>query len=418
MLKKIEGRLRLISKGLCIFVLSAQAYGNIDLNFYTPFGGPDAKTMNTLIMKFNKENQGEIRIKPQSIDNAGGAYYEKLRLAAQSGTAPDVAVMHIDQLPLYSAMGILSEITPENLSKSGINSEEYVESVWKGTEYKNQRFAIPLDIHPLILWYNKNLVSEEQIPKTYEELVQKSKEFANANPGKYLFGMPHNPFLMSRTFYAALIQNGGKAITEDGLKAEYNSQEGVDALTKMSIFAQDRSLNPKVGADVVNMFKQGKIAMTLEGIWMTNAFKNMNVGAVSWEKMFGDKEKGIWASSHTFVIPKQEKGLIPEKQEAVLKFIKFINENSIEWAKAGQIPANKLVHQNPEFKKLPIQSKMAENLDSFLIFPASPTFAELWSGMERYSNEAIIGKKLPKEALDSTAKEGEAKAKKLTEILK
>lgn len=388
----------------------------IELSFWNPFGGPDAQTMNNIIMEFNKENKGKIKVKPQSIDNAGGAYYEKIRVSAQSGSSPDVAIMHIDQMPLYAAMGILSEITSTDTSKAGINGSDYIESAWKGTEYKGKRYAIPLDVHPMVLWYNKDLIKDDQVPKTINEVIEKSKEF-NAG-GKFLFGMPNNPFVISRIFYGGLVQNGGKAVSDDGLKAEFNSQSGIDALTAMAKFANDPKLNPKVGADVVNMFKQGKIAMIMEGIWMLSAFKDMHVGAISWDQFFGDKGKGMWASSHTFVVPAQKSEISPEKKEAIITFIKYITEHSLEWSKAGLIPANKTVHALPEFKALPIQSAMAENLDSFAIWPAVPTFAEIWSGIERLSNEVILGKKDAKTALDEAAKEGEAKATKQMDLLK
>ena len=390
------------------------AKGQVDLNFWNPFGGPDAQVMNNLIIKFNKENKGSIRIKPQSIDNAGGAYYEKLRISMQSNSAPDVAIFHRDKLPLYKSMNFLTEISKDDLASANIKEKNIIPNVLEKTIFEGKNYAIPLDTHQLVMWYNKDLISDADVPRTYEEAIQKSKDFNK--DGKYLYAIPNNPFILSRVFYAGVIQNGGQVISEDGMEATYNSPEGVEVLEKMVKYAHNKDLNPAPGGDVQNMFRQGKVAVINEGIWMATQFKDMNVGVISGDHFFGDKKKAMWASSHTFGIPVQ-KNISPEKKAAILKFISYITKNSITWAAAGQIPANITVQDTPEFKAMDAQNKISKSMDSFSVMPNVPQFSELYSAIERKTTEAYLKKITAKEALDQAAEEGKIKAEKLLNLL-
>ena len=65
------------------------------------------------------------------------------------------------------------------------------------------------------------------------------------------------------------------------------------------------------------------------------------------------------ASSHLFSMLKNDKRT-DEKEQAIGQFLEFIRQNSIEWAKAGQIVASKQVIESPEYSNY-IQSFFTAN---------------------------------------------------------
>ena len=60
------------------------------------------------------------------------------------------------------------------------------------------------------------------------------------------------------------------------------------------------------------------------------------------------EKPAVWASSHNLVVTTQA-AKDPNKLEASRLFIAFISENSIEWAKSGQVPARNSVRESSEF---------------------------------------------------------------------
>ena len=89
-------------------------------------------------------------------------------------------------------------------------------------------------------------------------------------------------------------------------------------------------------------FRQGKNALTWDGIWMMNEWakvKSLDWGAAPMPTI-GDQQ-AVWASSHNFTVTTQAQK-DPNKLQASKVFISWISDQSIEWAKAGQIPARSL----------------------------------------------------------------------------
>jgi multiple sugar transport system substrate-binding protein len=149
-------------------------------------------------------------------------------------------------------------------------------------------------------------------------------------------------------------------------------------------------------------FRQGKDAMTWDGIWMMNEWakvKNLDWGAAPIPNIGGTQ--AVWASSHNFTVTKQAAN-DTNKAQAAKVFIKWISDHSIDWAKSGQVPARKSVRESPEFQQLEVQSIAAKELDFVKFPPAVAGIGDITTPTyELAVNEAVLGKKDPKAALDA-----------------
>jgi multiple sugar transport system substrate-binding protein len=162
--------------------------------------------------------------------------------------------------------------------------------------------------------------------------------------------------------------------------------------------------SPKnVSADANHVaFKNQKNSFTWDGIWQT---QDLAKTKVPWDvapiPQIGD-EKAAWAGSHNMVIMKQRR---PDdnKIQASRVFINWISEKSIEWAKAGQVPARNSVRESAEFKALEHQPIFAQQLDYVTMPPAVPGIGDAQLEMEQAVNRAVLGKQSPKQALDQGA---------------
>jgi multiple sugar transport system substrate-binding protein len=385
----------------------------ITLEFWNGFTGPDGEDIAKIIADFNEENEGEIAVRTQTMPWAN--FYDQYRTVVTSGEAPDIAVMHLDQIAGYARYELLTPLD-ELAADIGLVKEDFIPEVWNAGEYEGQRYGIPLDVHPLTLFYNVDLLEEagfSEPPKTYDELVEMSltvQEKTDAHGIAMPVFWPSNMI-----FYSSLHSHGGDSVSEDGLTPLYNSPEGVDALQKMVDLVYEHEVSPSdVQADgEVTLFRQGKSAFHLNGIWMTAGFEDQDGlnFATAPVPQFGS-EDAVWAGSHNFVLPKQQDA-DPERQKAAMKFIQYVSENSLQWAKAGQVPATYSVLESDEFKELEHQYNASQQ--NFVFPPSTPFYGDAWGPTGPAVDEAMLGQLTPEEALERAAKEGEANAREAAE---
>ncbi|WP_236634690.1 ABC transporter substrate-binding protein [Alteribacter lacisalsi] len=381
---------------------------DITLEFWNGFTGPDGEDIAQIIAAFNEENEGEIAVRTQTMpwDN----FYDQYRTVVTAGEAPDIAIMHLDQVAGYARYDLLTPLD-ELFEGVGLEEDDFIPEVWNAGVYEDSRYAIPLDVHPLTLFYNVDLLEEagySEPPETYDELVEMSLAVQDATDS-YGIAMPvYWPSNM--IFYSSLVSHGGDTVSEDGMTALYNSPEGEEALQKMVDLVYEHEVSP---SDVqqdgeVTLFRQGNSAFHLNGIWMTAGFEDqdgLNFAAAPVPSFGG--EEGVWAGSHNFVLPVQQDE-DPERQEAAMKFIEYVSENSLQWAKAGQVPASYSVLESDEFRELEHQYNASQQ--TFIFPPATPFYADTWGPTGPAVDEAMLGQLDPAEALDRAAREGEANA--------
>ena len=89
----------------------------VRIQYWTILSGPDGDEMSALVQKFSDENP-DI-----GVDSLQGLldFVPKLQAAGISGTAPDVALLRHYYIGAFASKGVLSPLTPEELSAAGIN---------------------------------------------------------------------------------------------------------------------------------------------------------------------------------------------------------------------------------------------------------------------------------------------------------
>ena len=80
-------------------------------------------------------------------------------------------------------------------------------------------------------------------------------------------------------------------------------------------------------------------------------------------------------------------------------FINWISQQSLEWAKGGQVPARKEVRESAEFKALPEQAALATQIDYVHYPPSVPGIGDALNAVTTAVNEAVLLRKEPAKAL-------------------
>jgi multiple sugar transport system substrate-binding protein len=376
---------------------------NVTLAFWNGFTGGDGPFMKKLVDQFNTENPN-IKVTMNTYQWAD--YYQKVPAAVSTGNGPDVGIMHVDHVATNAARGVILPL--QDLAKAlNLTEDDFSPPVWNAGVYRDTRYSIPLDVHPLGMFYNKAVLEKAGLdpaapPLTADAyLAALDKLKAKGVQGHW---MSPFPFTGEMQFSSLLWQFGGQLFDEQGTKPLFAETPGVQALTWMTDLVKN-GYSPKnvaQDADLVAL-RNGKNAFNWNGIWTINTLREDK--ALQWGvtplPQIGT-QKAAWAGSHQFVQfkPKQQDD---NKLTAGKVFINWISQHSIEWAKGGQVPARKEIRESAEFKALTEQAAIGTQIDYLQFLPATPGISDVMATVDTAINDAVLLRKEPGTALADAA---------------
>lgn len=366
----------------------------IELNFWNGFSGPDGAQMEKLVSEFNRQHEGKIKVKMQIIP--WGTYYDKVTLALAYGGAPQVFVLHVNRFPEFASRQVLGEFD-DLIEESKFPTDDLISKAWQSAQWKGKPYAIPLDVHPLGLYYNLDLFEKAGIktpPVTFEEFMHDAKKLTHDGQWGFAFTWLHSNSL------CILNQFGADLLSSDLKKSGLDTPEAKQAMNRM-IEIIDSGVCPKPeGQDAWLGFQTGKIAMVMEGVYMMKGLEKQTKlrYATAPVPQFGPKQ-AVWAGTHMLTMPT---GLDAKTRKASWEFIQFLSDNSLVWADGGQVPARRSLLNSAEFQKKPIQREFARQVDYVQYEPKSVDY-NLVATFGDSAYEAILNKIEPTESALKTA---------------
>jgi multiple sugar transport system substrate-binding protein len=384
--------------------------GPVKINYWSLFTGGDKDYMDAMVAKFAQENK-DIQI--EQLVAKWENFYDFLTTAIAGGNAPDVAVIHMTYVPVLASKGALFPID-EDIKKMNIQGNDFLDIPWQRSFYQGKQYAIPLDVHPVILLYNKKVLQDAGLlgsngtfsPPSSADGWMKVFETIKAKTKAVPFNFAANSVGLYREWFGLLHQFGGTLLTPDNKKAAFNSPEGIAALQLLVDFVY------KYGYSQANltiqqtftMFKNNEAAFEGYGVWRTGAYEKENIDfGTTFYPTFG-KQPAFWANSHVFALP-QQRTKDNQKIEASMKFINWMTNNTIMWTKAGHVPSRKSVINSKEYQSLknrPFASDISM-LSYVKYAPAITTLDEVEKFVIEAVQASVITKKDVKQSLDEAA---------------
>jgi multiple sugar transport system substrate-binding protein len=355
------------------------ADGKIVIDFWNGFTGPDGKTMEKLVRQFQEENP-DIRVRMQIIP--WGTYYDKVTLSLAYGGAPELFVVHAARLPEFASFGVLRAMD-ELVSSADppLPVADFAPVPWEGSFYQGKQYGLPLDVHPIGLYYNTRLFEQAGIvdergkarpPVTWDEFLTAARKLTKDtdNDGHIdQWGFVYT--LQTSNWYTFAYQFGSGVLTLDGRKCAMASPGSLAASHRMRDLIYKHRVAPKPeGIDAWLAFRQGKAAMAMEGIYMLASLEEQKglpyAGAPA--PRFGPK-RAAWGGSHILCQPA---AIRPEAGKAAWRLTRFLSDHSLQWAKGGQVPVRLSILRSAEFQALPVQSQFAKQLSFVQYEPLTP----------------------------------------------
>lgn len=379
-------------------------------------GGGDGVRMKQLIEDFNAAHAGAISIDATTLE-WGVPFYTKVQTSVAVGEAPDIMTYHASRIPLAVQQDLLSEITPADWEAMGLGQGDYAEATWDAVSVDGKQYAVPLDTHPIVLYYNKDLLAaagrlnDDGTPmgmdsrEGFTETLQALKDNGVSFP---LGSVTADGNFMFRTIYSLMGQQDGELMTDGEFLAGDNAEKLANALGVLSEWTEAglQSTYTDYPATVA-LFTSGEAAMMINGVWevptMVDLHKDGKLfewGAVELPVIFD--HPSTYADSHAFAIPNGN-DMSPEKRAAVLEVMGWISKNSLFWATAGHIPAYGPVTQSGEYAAMEPNATYSSLTSNMIFDPKTPlagVAGPIFDVMSTYFVPTLNGEMDPAEAVE------------------
>ncbi len=390
---------RLRGVALCIvctalLCVGCDSGGRATVRFWCGFTGPDGRTMLRMIQAFNEENP-DARALMQRMD--WGTYYNKLFVAGLGGRAPEVFITHVENMERFFQAGFLDAIDDLVDGAAGVDMDDFFPYVWGAVERDGLHYGLPLDVHPQGLFYNKRLFREAGIvdeagdalpPTDRESFMDALTTLTRDTTGDGRTDQWGFVFTWLRTNMATVTrQFGSTYFTPDFDRCVLTDDATVAAFSFCADLIQRGLVPSPEHFDAWIGFRQGRVAMAFEGIYMLADLEkqsDLEWGAAPLP-VLGDRP-AAWASSHVMCL---RAGLDPETRAAAWRLMRFLSDNMLDWAEGGQVPARHSQIDSARFQNMYAQAAFARQMDYIAYMPPVPFIFEFFSEFDRAAERVL-----------------------------
>lgn len=367
------------------------------VQYWNLFGGGDGVRMQAMEAGFEKTHPG---IGLSSVTLAwGNPYYTKLSLATLGAKPPNVAVSHLTRMKTLQASDLLTEFRPDDLARHGMTADKFNQTAWKAGLVDGRIYAIPLDTHPFVCFYNTDVCkkaglldsSGKLVPIVGEQALMKALTKAKQVTGQYgaaiaVINETATPWRIFQSLYSQL--GGTPVVSDQGTRVTIDDAK---ALQVLAFLDKLNSTNLMPGSldyqGAIATFAAGRAGFFFQGEWEISTFQTAKTpfSMTKFPNVYGHgSDYAVQADSHTLVMPK-DSGRTPQQLDISLTFIKSLLDQSATWAAGGHIPAWLPYRDSAAYAKLTPQSNYASAADAAVYDP------DAWYSGSGSDFEIIVG---------------------------
>ncbi len=396
-----------------------------EINFWHVWGGPRLPMIEQMISDFEAEHP-DIKVNQTLIDQSDMA--QKYLTAIAGGNPPDVIMVHSAKFfPAFAAKNVLVDLTPFVKQDSLDLHKIFYDSDVSDYTWGDKVFGLPLatDSGGWNFFYDVDQfkaagLDPDKPPKTWQELEADAKALTVKDGDKFT-RIGFNPVgTQNYPFKEWLTLNNGKLISDDGKKILFNSPEGVATLEWIVGFYDrlyggfdkviDLAGQPAAdGRNEKGLWYNGQVAMHVDGVWHFAQLqadapkKNVRAALMPYNGDNPDASvKNVGGVGWAYSIPVGSKH-VPEAWQ----FLKYATagKGNQSFFKAQLRPSPvRAYNEDPAFaEQNPYWKVFIDNASRAVAVKNVPVQAELDRLIVEMTDEALLHKKTPKEAIESTA---------------
>lgn len=332
---------------------------------------------------------------------------EALRLDGPSGSGPDIITIPSNQVSAAAREGLLAEL---DLDSELTNS--FTEVAMESQKYEGKYYGVPKATDTTVLFYNRELLSEEDLPQTVSEWYDFSKKFMTDNPGKYGLISVWDQFYYTHSLsegYGAYIFGENADGTYDFDDIGLNNEGAIEAAEIVQKFYQDGIIPQGVIGEngisaLDSLFTEGKAAAVISGAWNFGPYEaaGIDYGVTILPQLDNGKQMGSFLTTKCYNVSSYS-----ENKELAQEFLEYISE--FDQAKERfevmqEIPPLKELLEDPIIKDNEKARAISEQSQIAFSYPTVPEMNEVWLPMDAAFQTIATGKAEPKDALDDAVK--------------
>lgn len=321
-----------------------------DVIFWNLFTGGDGANMVQMEQDFRKAHPG-VTVEA-TILGWGNPYYTKLALATASGTPPDVGIAHLSRLPLLAAAGLLEPVSRTGVTELGVTADRFTPAAWQKAGVNGTVYAVPLDTHPFVLFYNVDLARKAGLLNAAGDGLKDMKgsaDFTDAvkamkdASGHYgaVMSITADPSTAWRWFSMVYSGLAGPVVSDAGTKVSVDDEAMRETFAFLQSLTSGGLMPSELNGSGANaLFSTGKAGFLFDGEWQIPSYrlvKDLRFNVVPFPALLGPKPVA-YADSHALVVPHNPRRSAARTANAA-RFIKSLLDDSAVWAGGGHIPA-------------------------------------------------------------------------------
>jgi ABC-type glycerol-3-phosphate transport system substrate-binding protein len=397
--------------------------GDTQIKFWHGLGGADGATMATMLKRYSDEKKVGVRSETYAWD----VFYQKLPTSIVGRTPPDMGVMHADRVAQFKTQGLVQRADALFFDPGLVPKDDFGEDVLAAVTVDGEIQAVPFDQHGWGMYVNTELLDKagldyKKMPKNGDEFIEWGTKLTTDKNGKHPDEDGFNPNQVqvwgthviggTLTLFSTIWSYGGDLFDPEKKKAMLDSENTVRAVqyTYDAIHKHRIAPTPTAELSAQDLYAANRLAMMYDGTWALNFFKDRppiekKTKAV-WVPSLSDGKQVAWYGSHLLIIPNQ---VSEDRTKPAVELIKWLSDNSMEWATSGQIPARLSAQNDPRINDIwsvAVFSKMFQEIGRTL--PSHPALSELTAAWDPAFSAALSKTTPVKEALTNGNKQMQA----------
>jgi arabinogalactan oligomer/maltooligosaccharide transport system substrate-binding protein len=314
-----------------------------------------------------------VRVKFVNVEL--GDSVNQIALDGPAGVGPDLFAAPHDRLgELVSNGHVLATANPEAIR------DTLLDSCLAASMYDGVQYGYPVSAETYAIFYNKALIAENEVPKTWEDMLAYMRSFKM--PGKY-------PFIMDvgSAYYSILFTTGkGNRLFGPGGRDTKNTNLNTEAaVSGMRFFQSMRRILNIPAADITTSaadgaFQSGNAAMYISGPWNVMNFSNagLDIGIAPLPSLPGENTPAA-SFSGTRIMFVSAYSDHPDEANDFGAFLVSQEMQRLRAAVTNTLPAVDIPVDNPH------AGGFMEQLKYAFPMPSIPPMAKFWDAMNAAS---------------------------------
>ncbi len=389
--------------------------GATAITVWSSYTGPNATVAQELVDEFN-DSQDDYDV---TLQFAAGQneFTPKLVNAIKNGAGPNAVLGDTtpQNISTVAETGKVLPLSPLLDDSDVLSKDDFTGALLSTGTVDGELYAIPTDAGDYAIVYNKQLFAEAGItdtPTTWAELADVAEQLTNGSTQYGIYLPSLNGEWAVFTWQSTLWSAGGEFLSEDNTEVEFDSPEGVEALTAWTDMVKNGSAFPQTlettsDTQASAALTSGRVAMQFNGAYnlpiLDEALGAENVGVFELPSI---KEKAAnLGSNSSYILEGTE-----EQEAGAWAFLEYWLQPEVqaEWdTRTGFLPTNSRTADTEIWtdylEKNPRIEPFAAALEYAKARPSIAQYGSVSKALSEQLSAAMLGKATPEEALKVAA---------------